>query len=280
MFKSEFNRMLGGKKIDEITLFRELRNLISTKFKCTLIEETHQQRVIFKSAVTHTDKQREISDLWIIAFSSKRKYARMTFLQAKYEKTQQLPYVNFKFKGDYFQYELLSKRPSITSKAKKFTFPSNILSYTTFDSIGSYGIFFKDTNNQVDFAYSTASDLICGSHMTKTSSAIRLFHFPTLLPNSYLTKTSPTSIEFRSCYGIEDFVRGVTNLVIGAEIHNDPNIIPFLKSYFNPLKGSSVVPEFLNYINYVNSEVIETVQEGVPPRIFSNILLINVDELG
>ena len=51
-------------------------------------------------------------------YSKQQKVARMTFLQAKFHNNKKT-YFPFKFRGEYFQYELLSIRP-IIKKLRNF----------------------------------------------------------------------------------------------------------------------------------------------------------------
>lgn len=155
--KLELNKYIKHKPdCGEIELFREVHNYLSRKHICIFIDETHQQYVRFTSPTTNCVKKKELSDLWVIAYSPQLKRARMTFLQAKFEKkTVSIP---FNFKGDYFQYDLLSKRPKITDLSK-FNFPEEILSGAMSDSVGSFGVFYFDSKGKIDFAFSIAADI-------------------------------------------------------------------------------------------------------------------------
>ena len=142
----------------EVDLFRGMNTHINSNHNSCFVRETHQCYVTFNHGIC-TQITREISDLWIISFSKIRQEARMTFLQAKLDKKNR-PIVGngFKFSGDYFQYKLLSCRPLLTNTSK-FKFPSNILSNASSSAIGSYGVFYLDSNNEVDLVFSIAEQL-------------------------------------------------------------------------------------------------------------------------
>jgi len=259
----------------EIPLFKEINTYLSLKYKCAFIEETHMQLVDFHSQNANTTKTRELSDLWIIAYSPKIKKAKMTFLQAKYEKYTKKSHIPFSFKGDFYQFELLSLRPLIINK-NKFNFPKDILSSAISDSVGSFGVFYYDSNNNIDFAFSTASDLSLKTPATSKTKT-KTFYFK---GNSYNTTniliTKHLDIEIRSTLNADCFEYGLLNLLIGTPIEHDVNLLKYLKSYFQNL-DFEYKDDFIDFISSarpnlkdINNEIYEVKN--------SNILILNVDE--
>ena len=140
-----------------------MSSILSARYNVTFVGVTHQQYVSFHCKNINQIATREISDLWIISFSPSLQKARMTFLQAKYHRAN-LSQQHRTFRGDYFQYELLSQRPTLTTiVGQKFNFPPDILSFSCCGSIGSYGVFFIDNNDQIDLAYCSAEYLTTNS---------------------------------------------------------------------------------------------------------------------
>lgn len=155
--------------LSEVNLFREMMGVFRRYYHATVIlDETHQKLVDFDTHNPYTTavinkKTKEISDLYIIAYSPSRCIARETFLQAKVARGSSGLQGNgmFKFEGDWFQYDLLSRRPLIYPPRKGAAFKGSyyhgLLRNAVLPSIGSYGVFYKDSNNLVDFAYQPAN---------------------------------------------------------------------------------------------------------------------------
>lgn len=272
--KKELNNLLGKAVVNEIALFRAMQKAIHKYFSCTLIEETHQHYVSFKSQSTGFVLKREISDLWIIVFSPKAKYARMTFLQAKFDRKAQNSGNLFSFNGDYFQYELLANRPQVNS-VSRFKFPSDILAFSSFDTIGTFGVFYRDQLGKIDMAYCAASDLSVKTLVNKKNQCKRQLYFPHLGKGCLILKTQNQKIiELSSSLDIDCFLVGLINMIVGAEIQNNQSIQIFLKQFFKQFSTRPVVKQFLNFLDLLNDTEIDLSNNGVN----GNILLINVDE--
>jgi hypothetical protein len=280
--KKELNAYIAShKSFGEIELFREMQDVLKKKYKCILIEETHQNYVSYTSPSVSSLVKKEISDLWIIAYSPKRKKSRMTFLQAKYKKRSHNNSPTFTFAGDYFQYELLSTRPDIVNH-NRFGFPTNILSFTNYHSIGTFGVFYYDSDNKLDMAYCIASHLLCKNKPVKKGRYCnRQLEFPLLSTCQALFIAScSTKMELCSSLSVNIFVRSVLGLVVGAPIDNNPDIQSFLSSFFQTLNktlNNNVVQDFLNFLGGTN---ITTQAQTDSNRNSPRILLINVDENG
>lgn len=259
---------------NEISLFRKLAKLLAIDYKVTFIHETHKELVTFHSCILNTEVRKEISDLWIIMYSPKKRKARMTFLQVK-----KYPFNNrvtnpFVFKGDYLQHELLSLRPQI----KNSQFPQDILSFTDNDSIGTFGVFYRDYLGQIDLAYATAKSIIpCGHPVYNKTSVYRTMIMPDVGINPYIEEYYDICNErsIISTLNLDIFVGGILNLIIGAEIHKDHQIMNFLNKtlrYF--VDTNPEIKDFLNFIEAIDIRIEDNARgvDNIP-----NIALINVD---
>ncbi|MFZ4545214.1 MAG: hypothetical protein ACOYOA_14265 [Saprospiraceae bacterium] len=260
----------------EIKLFRKMSNILSRTYNVTFIAETHKQSVSYHSIAIKGAAIREISDLWIIAFSPLKSRARMTFLQAKYHRGI-LGTATPSFKGEFFQYELLSERPLIKNVGKKFTFPTDILSFSCCTSIGSYGVFFIDSSGQIDMAYSSASYLSLSSPGPKTYRSLPVnLSIPNIISSGTCICDCYVCSERISCFDIDTFTNAILDLEIGAELTPFPHILSFIQGFLAPQKGDPVINQFLNFDNNIPPDVAgdnTSVQDGLP----INLLLINTD---
>lgn len=260
----------------EIDLFRKMSSILSSKYNVTFIEETHQQYVEYKSAQIGQIARREISDLWIISFSPTKQKARMTFLQAKYHRAnlnQHLP----TFYGDFFQFELLSQRPILTNVVgQKYNFPLDILSFSCCSSVGSYGVFFIDSNKQIDLAYCSAE------YLSTTSSLPTFYKQKTIDLNipyfatKQLTQRACGCSELVSCFDIDTFTNSILSFEIGVEISFYPNILGYVQSVIKNNNNSVATNQFINFTNnfQITSFNDNTSFDGTP----ISILIINTDE--
>jgi len=276
--KKELNLRLKGKPINEIIIFREIQSILSRRFNSILIEETHQNKISYKSKALNNFIKREISDLLIITFSIKMKKAKMMFLQAKYERKKAPNDKQFSFKGDFFQYELLATRPTITNHSTRFNFPRDILSFSNFDSIGSFGVFYKDTNQDIDMAYATAKDLSIKKKVTSKKQSLRTLYFPELSQNSSIIKVDNNIlVELRATQTINCFTIGLLQMLIGGEFINQKHIVQFLTTYFSGRpKTETISQQFLSYLNDNNDLGLRQLEVGGFTGL-GNILLINID---
>lgn len=260
---------------DEIDLFQEVANYLSRSYRCTFINETHQQYVRFNSSVSGCRQRRELSDLWIITYSPSRQQAKMTFLQAKLKKNLRAVRIPFSFRGDYFQFDLLSTRPLITDLSK-FGFPQDILSNAVLESVGTYGIFFYDNTRNIDFAFSTATELRPTARPVICTTGERTLYFPNINHGHAQFLYSHSEIELRCSLDADYFELCLLNLFVGTPILNDINLISYLRSFLSTTNSNNTtVNDFLNFINEVrpiNNNDFDFQKQGNP-----RILLINVD---
>lgn len=277
--KLELNNYIStNPHFNEVKLFQEVSQYLSAHYQCVFIEETHQQYVGFHSSIAGCFKKREISDLWIITYSILRQEAKMTFLQAKLKKNYRPAKIPFSFKADYFQFDLLSKRPSIKDLSK-FGFPQDILSSAILESVGTYGIFFYDNLRNIDFAFSTAAELQRGRIPATCFTGERTLYFPNINSGYSRYLRSQHGDELRCSLDADHFEFCLLNLFIGTPIQNDLNVLSYLRSLLSAADGNSseAVINFVNFVNGIqpDNERDFDFQKGRNPRI----LLINVDPI-
>ncbi|HHQ4691510.1 TPA: hypothetical protein ACSPZ4_002325 [Aeromonas veronii] len=162
-FKSEFNRKTKHLNGNEIPLFRALSDSLLATSSQFNIEEYHgtSNQVTFTgdSINARADARCELSDLLIIVFSEQTKEVRLTYLQAKSERTKIIPSLNSQFSANYEQWYLLSQRPSIKGTGS-FTPPSDLLSSAILPSIGTYAFFYKNNIGDFETYYASADNLL------------------------------------------------------------------------------------------------------------------------
>lgn len=275
--KSQLNAAwLPGDK--EVDLFRKMGTILSSLYKVSFIQEVHQRRIRFKSMAVAVEARREIADLWIIAYSPKRKKAKMTFLQAKYHKTH-LGHPGV-FSAEFFQYELLSKRLLLT-RGGKLDLPSEILASSCCDSVGSYGVFYLDASKNLDMAYSSANELISLSPPPKTYGQHHIdLQFPSKVQSVGQCNSCFSCTERNFTLEIDIFTQSLLDLEIGADIYHNDEILDFIRSVI--VKKAATDPTVLDFAEFV-SDVPPTASGdggtdnpdggGLP----AHLLLINVD---
>lgn len=157
---------------NEVELFRKLAKAIENGSPSVFIEETHgavKYNVEF-SLTTGTVTRCEIADLLIISRSNFAPFYRATFWQAKKQaKTKWVALGttdrHVDFKGQFNQWDLLSRRPAVTG-LPPFTPPSDLLSSFRSGSIGSFGVFYERAS-QIELVHSVAEFISCGSPRAK-----------------------------------------------------------------------------------------------------------------
>ncbi len=146
----------------EIALFRAMRCALvglNNQFK---IEEYHgnSHQVIFtgNGNYARTNACCELSDLMIITYSKNPPRARLTYLQAKFERTTVPNLCMRQFSANLEQWFLLSRRPIINGKGA-FDPPADLLKAALLPSIGSFAFFYKDNTGDIQIYYTTANYL-------------------------------------------------------------------------------------------------------------------------
>lgn len=252
----------------EEDFFRAMLQYFKTQYPmATWIRETHKHIVSFNciNHISHTNfnnVRKEISDLLIISFSPQRQLVKATFLQAKLKKDIFQRPLNFR--GDAFQYFLLSHRPQIIDQ-NAIGYPQNILSAALYESIGSFGIFYTD-NNFYDFSYSTARDIVIASRKpVKYSAYIRKMKFQNI-QNVRINQNR--DVEARTIYGANNFENSLINMEIGSPIP-----IRTTQIILSPYSQDPTVRTLFQTMNIE----IDNFQEQYH-KVHKNIMVINVDE--
>lgn len=212
--------------LSEVNLFRQMMRVFYHYYGATVVvNETHQHYVGFatKDLVTNQpihNQTREISDVHIITYSPSLKVARETYLQAKVASTSDglITPNSFQFNGDWYQYDLLSRRPKVMKPLKKKPYDRCIidpyfLSNAYLPSIGSYGVFYEN-NHQVDFAYQPANRITT----TGTAKVERKLHIDTNL-SKY---NAPCIPDLQYTFDADEFEYAVTHNLIGSPICSWP----------------------------------------------------------
>ena len=156
----------------EVELFRKLAKAIEHGSPAVFVEETHgavKYNVEF-NLTTGINTRCEIADLLIISRSDSWPFYRATFWQAKKQpKTKWVALGttdrHVDFKGQFNQWDLLSRRPTITG-VPPFSPPSDLLSSFNSGSIGSFGVFYERAS-QIELIHSVAKFISCGSPKAK-----------------------------------------------------------------------------------------------------------------
>lgn len=209
----------------EIVLFRamQLSLLQVANPPHIVVEEYHGSRhqVMFQGngIYSRTSARCELSDLLVVICDSQMQNARITYIQAKSERS-----ISAKVNGvagslldaNLEQWDLLARRPNITGVGR-FRPPQNLLSGTQLASIGSF-VFFLHGANGVDIQYASASNLYPPHHSRlrrgKLTAAIDSCQCP---PHECL-----------SVYGSQEFGSFLFGLMIGTPIilSGNPTTLP------------------------------------------------------
>lgn len=271
--KREINKVAyRNDSLDELTFFREMSKSLNKNAAAVYVRETHGNRglVKFPSKYYGTEKQREISDLMIISINTSTSKIKLSFLQAKYHRTRTTPFL--KFYGDYLQLELLSDRPDIDPN-NSFGFPQNILNFSNFRSLTTYGVFYHDKIGQIDMLFSVADLLKPIGSSTKG---------PIIFPGHpycpRLNCFTSNSNEMLSTCNIDLFEKGLVSFQIGAPIIRNSNIDSSIKALFMNLIPNSdkTTSDFLESIlDYFGTESLNDRYQ--PPRGNPNMLILKTN---
>lgn len=166
--KSRLNKNVSVSSAGEVALFREMLDILNHRGKKNVFcEEVHQHYVHFYDS-SHKYVKCEIADLLLFSLDSRTKRVRISFLQAKREKCTLVAPL-YKFKADFRQFDLLCHRYIVKSPE----FPPRVLRGSLAQSLTTYGVFYNDKYNLVDFFYATANQLQMQS-TSKTSGSLVL----------------------------------------------------------------------------------------------------------
>lgn len=160
--EKEFKTLTHGQPSDEISLFNNLRSTFERLTKDFTIDVLHgsSHQVTFKSkypwAPIKKPARCELCDLMVVTFRTNPLRIRLTFLQNKADKI--IGNLPLTFSADMLQWELLSEKPQVCG-ISPFNPPPNMLSEALLPSVGTFGVFYRDTNSDYNMAYAIANVL-------------------------------------------------------------------------------------------------------------------------
>lgn len=261
--KFELNKLIKKiNSLNEIRIFQAMAISLNNKTNTNAIyiRETHGRKgwVEFSSQKVNSQIIREIADLLIVVNNRKEKEIRISFLQAKYHKKSINPFLHIH--ADYFQWELLFNR-SIIKSIGKILFPQNILSFTNYKSISSYGTFYYDINNEIDMLY-TIPDFLSPTKLNPTKiTKSTILKFPGYLNCPQKNCYTQNNNEIVSTCSIDKYEYFLLNGLIGAPINNEYIIKQFIgnniQNLINNLGENEILSEMsraLGYENNINNE--------------------------
>ena len=231
----------GRGNLSEVNLFEQMLKCFKYYYGATvIINKTHTKYVGFQTTnrangLPIQNITREISDLHIITYSPKQKIARETYLQAKVANTPSGLQANntFNFRGDWYQYDLLSRRPELLAPLNKPPYYRLLcdplfLQDATLPSIGSYGVFYINRNKQVDFAYQPANVLSISSR-NHTSTNCQ-FTIDTNLSKYNIPHEIP---DLQYTYDADEFEYAVIHNLVGSPLRCVPSVHFYLGKLFH-----------------------------------------------
>ena len=215
----------------EIQMFRRLADGIASKCKAVLTPEMHGKGYVKFQTSFGTYRTVEISDLLIICKRKKR--IKISFLQAKkHHSSQQIGTSSvLDFQADLLQYDLLRNAPNVIPTRQKFPFPTNILNFSTTESLRTYGTFYVDANGEINMLYSATSQL-SPLHPLPRTVAPKAHPQIILAYNNKSSSLIKSEILNNDCVGAKDvntYAKELMKFNIGAElIWSNPQIDPIV----------------------------------------------------
>lgn len=238
--KAEINKKVSSlAKKNEISIFRAMESSINHKTKSVFVEETHSWAgfVEYTSPNCPVPVVKEIADLMIVSHNPKNKVNRLCFLQAKYHHNKIKPFL--KFRGDFYQWELLNIRP-IIKNAGKSNFPKDILSFTNFKSISSFGIFYHDQSSKIDMLFSIPDLLRPTSIKTHKNRPSTMIVFPGLkkcpISNCYTTLNQN---EIQTTCDLDMFEKLLLFGIVGAPINGVRSVEDYLSNAIKKIQRTT-----------------------------------------
>ncbi len=180
------------------------------------IEEYHgsrcQVRFSGNGFYARTRARCELSDLMIITYSTISCHARLTFLQAKYERATLRSVCGRSFAANLEQWFLLSTRPSITGVGA-FKPPTDLLSSALLPSVGSFAFFYKDGTGDFQTYYATANRMVPSAPYTQKNGRLHAVG-PCKVVND------AGDAECLAACGNMSFAKSLYRLEIGTPLHS------------------------------------------------------------
>lgn len=220
--------------VNEVDLFRLMANIFNTNTsKSAFVNEVHGQRgfIDYHSTFSTGLKKIEIADLLMITCNRWSNEIRICFIQAKYRRRNYRRFLTFG--ANLYQWELLKDKPNIIDNYNK-GFPQNILNFSHFESITSFGIFYKDHLGQIDFLY-TLPKHIQKRNLNKYQTMD--FYAGCHCPNSRCLAGIMPDETISTC-SIDIFEREALACRIGAPI--DSSVKPYIASLLNSMRRNNL----------------------------------------
>ena len=312
--KQYINRQ--NKTLGEVELFDEMIGYFKNQPFATVVQtdRTHHHLVDYTplppyNTLWGNNVTKEISDVFFMVFSQRRRMARMTHLQAKLTSKIWPVHDNkhtFSFTLDVGQYHMLHNRLQINDL--KGMYPRDILSFPLYsDSVSSYGVFYKDNNSVYDMAFEIASLVSYPKSKPYKSADSQLVHsFATTNDMwGYMNIKYPQAMpilrhilhccdicwecccehmsELLSTVSVETFERELLELRVGTRVDFDITTLQTIAQLFEDEQFTSFVDEQAQWMDrwgiLERIENIRREQNGnEPPR--ENVQDINPEEMG
>jgi hypothetical protein len=242
---TDFRKSVAFSKADEVALFRALAASIVKHSSSTFVDETHGGNVCNVSFTSATGKTEtcEIADLLIVSSEPSHSNLRATFWQAKKQAVSKWLNVTssgsqLDFKGQFNQWDLLSRRPAVSGVAS-FMPPPDLLSSFHSSSIGSFGVFYEK-NSATEVAHSIAEFLACPSPAAK---------HPTLSINGYLDKYYFSQAEAITRSDLPTFLSALFAFRVGALLDPLHMSHRWLVSWVRSKAVANAAPDALRSLN-------------------------------
>jgi len=237
--------------------------------KSTFVKKVHGRTgfINYNSTILGGTKTIEIADLQLITCNRKTNEIRICFIQAKYRPGNYRQFLTFK--ANLFQWELLKNKPDIID-AYHNGFPTNILNFTTYKSITSFGIFYEDKNGEIDFLYTLPKHI---SKSNNNEHQTMNFYGNSYCPNILCTKGFMPNETISTC-SMDIFEKEVLACRIGAPVVG--NIKIYLAGLLRTIRSnnSNEIQEILNEFN----SRLGNVSDNIPVEVnYPNTILLLTD---
>jgi len=213
--KSIFNSRIPSLiRKDEVNLFGLMAELFNTSHsKSTFVKKVHGRIgfVDYNSTILGRIKTVEIADLQLITCNRKTNEIRICFIQAKYRRGNFSRFLTLN--ANLFQWELLKDKPDIIDTYHN-GFPTNILNFSTYKSITSFGIFYEDKSGEIDFLYTLPKHI---SKRNNNEYQTMNFYGSCYCPNIHCAKGIMSNETISTC-SMDIFEKEVLACKIGAPV--------------------------------------------------------------
>ena len=261
--KSNFNSRIPSLiRKDEVSLFGLMADLFNTSHsKSTFVKKVHGRVgfIDYNSAILGMIKTVEIADLQLITCNIKTNEIRICFIQVKYRRGNFRRFLTLN--ANLFQWELLKDKPNIIDTYHN-GFPTNILNFSTYESITSFGIFYEDKSGEIDFLYTLPKHI---SNRNNNENQIMDFYGGCHCPNIYCTKGVLPNETISTC-SMDLFEKEALACKIGAPVEG--NIKIYLAGLLQTIRSNSsnssnevheILDEFNSRLEYVGDNIPEIV---------------------